>query len=57
MVIVQIAHGLITELSNVDDHLVEEILVLRKILQQLVFGYPREVLAFSNMVLRCANHL
>lgn len=40
-----------------DDHLVQEILVLRKIFQQLGFGHPRVVLASPDVEMRGADHL
>ena len=45
------------ELSYVNDHLVEERLVLREILQQLVFGHPHMVLALADVQPRGADHL
>lgn len=40
-----------------NDHLVQEILVLRKIFQQLSFGHPRVVLAPPDVQMRGADHL
>jgi hypothetical protein len=46
-----------TELSYVNDHLVEECLVLRKIFQQLIFGHPHVVLTFPNIEFCGTDHL
>jgi hypothetical protein len=52
----QLVDCLNKELSYVNDHLVEEIL-LREIFHQLIFGHPSVILTFSNVAIRTAHYL
>jgi hypothetical protein len=53
----QLVDCLNKELSYVNDHLVEEILLLREIFHQLIFGHPSVILTFSNVAIRTADYL
>lgn len=42
--------------SSANDHIVEEISLLREDFQKLIFGYPQKVLAVTYVVFRCCYY-